>query len=160
MIDQSRIAAALAATVFLSATAFAERPGTPPILERAQTAERVVVGTVVSVTPRFDTNEFGDRLIVSQTVVRVDETLKGVPAETLSIDVEGGTIGGVTLKVSDVRAVGVGDRTVFFVKTNRRGQLVPSLRGHSILHLNSRDEDDEEQVTLTDVRTKVRGGGR
>ena len=160
MIDQSRIAAAVALTAMFSVTAAAERPGTPPILERANGAERVVVGTVVSVTPRFDTNEYGDRLIVSQTVVRVDETLKGAPAQTLTVDVEGGTIGGLTLKVSDVRAVGVGDRTVFFVKTNRRGQLVPSLRGHGILHLNSRDEDDDEQVTLADVRAKVRGGAR
>jgi hypothetical protein len=158
--DYQKSAAILAFSALFSAPVRAERPGTPPIVDRARGAERVVVGTVVSVVPRFDTNEHGDRLIVSQTVLRVEETLKGAPAQTLTVDIEGGTVGDLTMKVSDVRAVGVGERTVLFVRTNRRGALVPHLRGEGILHLNSRDEDDDEKVTLADVRAKVRGGAR
>ena len=48
-----------------------------PLVERTRGAERVVVGRVTAVSPVWQTNEFGDRLIVSILRVTVDETLRG-----------------------------------------------------------------------------------
>src|SRR5262245_7321863 len=72
-----------------------------PLAERARGAERVVVGRVASVSPQWQVNEFGDRLIVSTLHVAVTETLKGESTPTVDVDVEGGTIGQLTLRVSD-----------------------------------------------------------
>ena len=87
-------------------------PGTPrptaadqvrpvPLADRARGAERVVVGHVTSVESAWRTNDYGDRLIVSVVHVAVDETMKGQVQSTMDVDVEGGTIGTVTLRVSD-----------------------------------------------------------
>jgi hypothetical protein len=68
----------------------------------------------------FEKNEFGDELIVSHAVVEVDQNLKGsAPTAFVDVDVEGGTVGELTLKVSDLPSVERGDRGVFFLK--RRG---------------------------------------
>src|SRR5215213_9030677 len=72
-----------------------------PLTERTRGAERVVVGRVASVTPEWQVNEYGDRLIVSVVRVDVSETLKGDAAPTVDVEVEGGTIGTLTLRVSD-----------------------------------------------------------
>ena len=90
--------------------------------ERIRGAERVVVGVVTNVNPVFQENEFGDQLIVSRTTVAVEETLKG-PANltTVEIEVEGGTIDGLSLAVSDVEPVALGDRGVFMLRLRRPG---------------------------------------
>ena len=51
-----------------------------PIEERARGAERVAVGRVTAVTPAWQVNEFGDRLIVSTVHLTVDEHHKGPAA--------------------------------------------------------------------------------
>src|SRR4051794_23860315 len=91
---------ALGGATTQTAIATTERPIT--IAERAKGAETVVVATVIEVTPAFEHNEFGDRLIVSHALLRVEETLKGSPPAIMPLDVEGGTIGALTLKVSDM----------------------------------------------------------
>ena len=72
-----------------------------PLADRARGAERVVVGHVTSVESAWRTNDYGDRLIVSVVHVAVDETMKGQAQPTMDVDVEGGTIGTLTLRVSD-----------------------------------------------------------
>ena len=86
-----------------------------PLTERARGAERVVVGRVTTVNPIWQTNEFGDRLIVSIVTVAVDETLRGPMQPMVDVEVEGGTIGDVTLHVSDLEPVAPGDRAVFYL---------------------------------------------
>ena len=56
----------------------------------------------------WSTNDFGDRLIVSIVHVAVDETMKGDVQPTLDVDVEGGTIGTLTLRVSDEQSFAPG----------------------------------------------------
>src|SRR6187397_2110492 len=73
-----------------------------PLADRARGAEHVVVGRVTSVTASWRQNDFGDRLIVSTVHVMVDETLKGSSQSAIDVEVEGGTIGGLTLRVSDL----------------------------------------------------------
>jgi hypothetical protein len=92
-----------------------------PLAEGARGAEQVVVGRVSSVTPVWRDNDFGDRLITSIVRVAVDETLKGPSRPSVEIEIEGGTIDGLTLRVSDLDTFAPGDRAVFYLSPNRRG---------------------------------------
>lgn len=125
----------------------------------ARGAERVVVATVDEVQPRFERNQFGDEVIVSSVRLRVREVLKGAAVrgdERLTVDIEGGTIGGVTMAASDLPAVTRGERGVFFLVRNPAGRYIPHRRGLGILKLDSSDRVRESGVTLGDVRRSVR----
>jgi hypothetical protein len=123
-----------------------------PLAERSRGAERVVVGRVTAVNPIWRTNEFGDRLIVSIVNVAVDETLRGPVLPNVDVEVEGGTIGDLTLNVSDLEPVAPGDRAVFYLARNTRGTFVPHLRGQGLLKLDRSDRVRDSGVTLADIR--------
>jgi hypothetical protein len=123
-----------------------------PLAERTRGAERVVVGRVTSVNPTWRTNEFGDRLIVSMVTVAVDETLRGPTLPSVDLEVEGGTIGDLTLNVSDLDPVAAGDRAVFYLARNTRGVFVPHMRGQGLLKLDRSDRVRNSGVTLADIR--------
>lgn len=131
-----------------------------PLAQRARGAERVVVGRVTSVNPVWQVNEFGDRLIVSVLHVSVDETLKGAAAPTVDVEVEGGTLGGVTLRVSDQETMTTGERAVFYLSRNARGALVPHLRGQGLLKLDRTDRVPNSSLTLDEIRRTVAAGAR
>ena len=130
----------------------------PPedIAARARGAGRVVVARVVDVRAQFETNQFGDQLIVSHAVLEVLETWKGGPEPMLNVAVEGGTVGDLTLKVSDLPSLRAGERAVFFLDAGR-GDHTPHGRGHGILKLNDGDEVSDSTLSLDDVRRSVRG---
>lgn len=129
-----------------------------PLVERGRGAERVIVGRVSSVTPQWQVNEFGDRLIVSTVRVTVEETLKGDPQQAIALEVEGGTIGGLTLHVSDLATFAAGDRAVFYLKRNARGALVPHLRGQGLLKLDVANRVAGSNLTLADIRRATAAG--
>ncbi len=129
-----------------------------PLAERARGAERVVVGRVTSVTSDWQVNEFGDRLIVSVVRVSVSETLKGDAVPTVDVDVEGGTIGTLTLRVSDQLSFAPGERATFFVRRNARGRFVPHLRGQGLLKLDSSNRVPGSSLTLDRIRREVAAG--
>jgi hypothetical protein len=129
-----------------------------PLAERARGAERVVVGRVVSVTPEWQVNEFGDRLIISVVRVGVSETLKGEAASTVDVDVEGGTMGTLTLRVSDQLSFVPGERATFFVRRNARGRFVPHLRGQGLLKLDPSNRVPGTSLTLDRIRREVAAG--
>jgi len=140
----------------LAASALAQDAIVVPLAERARGAERVVLGRVTTVDPAWRTNEFGDRLIVSVVNVAVDETLRGPAQPTVTVEVEGGTIGDLTLHVSDLEPVAVGDRAVFYLARNARGVLVPHLRGQGLLKLDRSDRVRGSTVTLAEIRRTAR----
>jgi hypothetical protein len=115
----------------------------------------VVVGRVTAVNPAWRTNEFGDRLIVTVVSVAVDETLRGPTSAAVDVEVEGGTIGDVTLHVSDLEPVAPGDRAVFYLARSRRGAFVPHLRGQGVLKLDRSDRVRNSAVTLADIRRET-----
>ena len=125
----------------------------------ARGAERVVVATVTRVDPVFQSNEFGDRLIVSRTHLRIDDVFKGrrpgALAEELVMEVEGGTIGDLTLTVSDLPVMTRGERAVVFLRQNSRGALIPQDRGHGIMKLDSSDRVRGSELNLDDIRKAV-----
>lgn len=142
--------------VFLPASIHAfTQERTVPIPDRARGAERVVVGRVQAVEPSWRVNEYGDRLIVSTVHVTSDETLKGPFEASFDVEVEGGTIDGLTLAVSDLPTFAPGDRAVFFVRRDSRGSWVPSLRGQSLLLLDSNDRVVGTGANLDDIRRAV-----
>lgn len=146
--------AALAASQLPSAEAATRRNVDIP--ERVRGAERAVVGQVVGVHPRLVRNTFGDELIVTRVSLRVEETLKGAPAEAMDVEVEGGTVGELTLDVSDMPTMSVGQRGVFFLQRAPGGATVPHLRGLGILKLDSRDFVERSSLSLDMIRTMAR----
>ena len=138
-------------------TVQAQRPDVP-LTERARGAERVVVGRVSSVTPAWRNTDFGDRLITSILRVTVDETLKGGSRQSVDVEIEGGTLDGLTLRVSDLDTFAPGDRAVFYLKQNRRGALVPHLRGLGVQKVDQSGRVRGSSVTLDQVRRDVRAG--
>ena len=127
-------------------------------------AAKVVVGRVIDVQPQFETNRFGDDLIVSHAVVEVTETLKGAPQSTIRVAVEGGTVGGLTLDVSDLPAIAAGDEAVLFLDQPAQGDATPHDRGHGILMLDDSGRVRGNGPTLDEIRAQVRAalaqGGR
>lgn len=126
----------------------------------ARGADRVVVATVTDVDPVFQSNEFGDRLIVSRTHLRVDSVLKngngpGSDLQSIVMELEGGTIGDLTLTVSDLPSLERGERAVVFLRQNSRGVLAPHGRGHGILKLDSSDRVEGSTLTLAEIRNAV-----
>ena len=148
----TRAAVCLLFCIGIAASARAQDSIPVPLAERARGAERVVVGRVTAVEPMWRTNVFGDRLIVSVVNVAVDETLRGPAQPTVTVEVEGGTIGDLTLHVSDLEPVATGDRAVFYLARNARGVFVPHLRGQGLLKLDRTDRVRGSTVTLAEIR--------
>jgi len=94
--------------------------------------------------------------IVSVVSVTVDETLRGPSQQAVDVEVEGGTIGDLTLQVSDLETFTPGDRGVFYLKRGSRGSLVPHLRGQGLLKLDGSDRVRGSNVTLADVRREAK----
>jgi hypothetical protein len=149
------LAICLVACPLLAALAGAQEAPVP-LTERSRGAERVVVGRVTSVGPVWRVNEFGDRLIVSVVTVAVDETLSGLAQQSVDVEVEGGTIGDITLHVSDLEAVAPGDRAVFYLARSPRGAFVPHLRGQGLLKLDRSDRVRGSSLTLAEIRRAAR----
>jgi len=149
--------ALLAVVLTCASTAVYAEVGPPvDVAVRARGASRIVVGRVVDVHAQFETNKFGDQLIVSSALVEVLETLKGNPAATVRVSVEGGTVGDLTLKVSDLPAMYTGDRAVFFLDQGAGDNHVPHLRGRGILKLADSDRIEGSTLTLAELRQQVR----
>jgi hypothetical protein len=134
----------------ISTAVFAQGPPVP-LADRARGSERVVVGRVTSVSPVWQTNQFGDRLIVSIVSVAVDETLRGPVQQAVDVEIEGGTIGELTLHVSDLESFAPGDRGIFFLRRGARA-FVPHLRAQGLLKLDRSDRVRGSDLTLADVR--------
>ena len=130
--------------------------GGPPtdVANNAKGAGRVVVARVAAVRAQFETNRFGDQLIMSHAVLEVLETLKGAPAASLNVAVEGGTVGDLTLKVSDLPSLAEGERAMFFLDA-AGSDHTPHGRGLGIVKIDERDRA-EDGVSLDDLRMQVR----
>ena len=152
------------AFVCAAATALAEVGERADVPELARGASRIVVAHVSNVESRFETNRFGDQLIVSTVALDVLETLKGPDTRQVLVSVEGGTVGDLTLKVSDLPELRQGERAVFFLDGEE--PFWPHERGRGILKLRADDrlDDDNDNETLDDVRGRIRAalaqGGR
>jgi hypothetical protein len=125
--------------------------------ERIAGSPKVVVASARSVEPQWRENTYGDRVIVSRILLDVEETLKG-PAGSNAIwmDLEGGTLEGVTLRVSDLPELKPGERAVFFLDEGDNGVATPHLRGQGILKLEKDDVVTGSSLRLEDIRSSAR----
>jgi hypothetical protein len=152
------------ALVCVSASAVHAEVGPPTdIAAHSRGAGKVVVARISDVHSTFATNRFGDQLIVSNAVLEVLETLKGAPQAVTMVTVEGGTVGDLTLRVSDMQELKEGERAVFFLDADGLSN-VPHGRGRGILKLDDDDKVTGSNLTLAQVKNAVRGanarGGR
>jgi len=122
---------------------------------RTRGARKVVVAKAVSVTPAWRTTAHGDRLIVSEVALQVEETLKGTPASLMWLEMEGGTIDGVTLAVSSLTPMKMGERAVFFLDETSSGLHLPHLKGMGIMKLDANDRIQGSSLRLEEVRRQV-----
>lgn len=122
---------------------------------RARAATQVVVGRVVDVASRMGTNASGDRLIYSDLLIEVSETLKGTPAGTVTVTLEGGEANGLILKVSDMPQMRSGDRAVYFLTHSARGEWVPVDRGRGVARLDAANRLEGGQLSLTEARKLI-----
>jgi hypothetical protein len=130
------------------------------VSQRARGAQLVVVGSVVDVASRFERNQWGDQLIVSTAAVEVEETLKGPATSIVRVTFEGGTVGDLTLRVSDMTSLERGNRAVLFLDAGKSG-FVPHGRGTDVfLVLDQRGRAREGGLQLDEIRRAVRAGGR
>lgn len=124
--------------------------------ERARGSQAIVVATTVDGQSRWERNAAGDRLIVTRLQLRVEESLKGTPYASRFVDVEGGTIDGVTLHVSSTPELKPGDRAVFMLDDGPGGVNRPHLKGLGILKLDAGNRAIDAGITLDDIRRAVR----
>jgi hypothetical protein len=144
------------ALVCVSASIVGAEVGPPTDLAaHSRGAGKVVVARISGVHSVFATNRFGDQLIVSHAVLEVLETLKGVPQAVTTITVEGGTVGDLTLRVSDMQELKDGERAVFFLDPDGNDN-VPHGRGRGILKLGDDDRVKGSTLTLEQVKDAVR----
>ena len=142
---------AVAACVLV--TPAAAQSSSPVSLEnRVRGSERVVVASVAQVSATYETNDSGDRLIVSHVALRVEEALKGPAADSLAMHLPGGTVGDMTLEVSDLPSVRLGERGVFFLSQDGHGRYVPHLDGLGILKLDSQNRVKGTSLDLNTIR--------
>jgi hypothetical protein len=143
--------------VCLTVTGVSASIGPPvPIETRARGAASVVIASVVDVQSRFDVNEFGDRLIVSDVMLQVEETLKGSRSASVSVTVEGGTIGDISLAVSDMPTLRRGERAVFFLEQASSGVVRPHRRGLGVVMLDATNRVPGTTLTADEIRHLVR----
>lgn len=121
--------------------------------ERIQGSQRVVVASARSVNASWRENTYGDRVIVSSVLLDVEETLKGsATSNAVWMDLEGGTLDGFTLRVSDLPTIHPGDRAVFFLDQGENGISTPHLRGQGIIKLGDDDVVPGSSLRLQDIR--------
>jgi hypothetical protein len=85
--------------------------------EYARRSDRIVVARVEAVTSRRERNSYGDKMIVSTALLRIERSLKGgLPVgSAFGLDFPGGQIGDQKLTVSHVAAFTRGERAMVFM---------------------------------------------
>jgi hypothetical protein len=81
----------------------------------AEQSDKIVRGRIMKLTYSQETNSYGDELIYTHATVRVAEALKGDRTD-LVVKIEGGTLNGITLTVSDTTAFQTGEEVLVFLK--------------------------------------------
>ena len=115
-------------------------------------ASRTVVGSVARLEPRMVRTSRGDELIVTRTWFRVEEALKGRADTYLAVDVEGGTLGDISMRASDITPFVIGERAIVMVEPTAEGGWRPHRRGLGLLRLSPDNRVRDLGVSLADVR--------
>jgi hypothetical protein len=118
----------------------------PTFAELVAEAETIARGTVTAVrSEAFDSPQ--GRGIHTFVTVRVERTLKGTPADTVTLRLLGGTVGKRTLRVVGVPTFAIGQRQLVFVARN--GEVMCPLigAGHGRYHVLTDTATQREYLT-------------
>ena len=121
----------------------------PPTFDQlVNDAEFIFQGNVTDVRSQW-IGEGGQRQIVSYVTFKVDDAIKGSPGASYTIRMLGGTVGEITMAISDAPEFKVGDKDILFVEHNGT-QFVP-LVGimHGRFHVEQ-DQSGQEVVTTNE----------
>jgi hypothetical protein len=91
----------------------------PEFAQLVGQADYVVRATVKNVSAEFRTTPKG-RAIFTRVELEVLETIVGTPPQPLTLELLGGTVGEVTMRVEGVPLFHVGDEDILFVQANGR----------------------------------------
>src|SRR5437764_6180049 len=129
----------LAASTFaLVSVALATTVIPPSFDDLVARAEMIFQGTVTDVRSEW-AGEGAQRHIMSYVTVKVEETIKGNPGASVTLQMLGGTVGAETMEVADAPKFKVGDRDILFVENNGT-QFIPLV---GIMHGRFRIKKDE-----------------
>lgn len=155
-----RTASTILALLLTCAVAPASADPRTDLPAQAKGARKVVVATVTDVQSSFGVNDHGDQLILSRVSVRVDETMKGPHEGTAVVTLEGGTVGDLTLSVSDMPEMAKGERAVLFLDDSPKNGQVPHGRGAGVMKLDENDRVEGTDLTIDDIRAAVKAAQR
>jgi hypothetical protein len=126
------------------------------IEQRAKGSDYVVHGKVRKKKAERYRSAHGDDLIVTRVSLDVQEKFKGEGASQVEMIEEGGTLDGITLRVSDQPELDVGEEVVAFLKKTDEGYR-PHMRGFGILRLqDGTGQVRESSLNLDTIREKSR----
>lgn len=115
-------------------------------------AKFAFVGTITETRASRRRSTWGDDIIVTTAIVRTDETLRGTPPSWTALELEGGTVNGVTMEASDTPLTRRGERAVFLVDQLPDGRFVAHGRRRGILKLRLDDRVVDSELTLNEMR--------
>ncbi len=151
---------ASAATFCLLTATLSASAGQDVSLEaRAKGSQAVVIATVEDVRSRFGSNTYGDQVILSDLQLDVAEKLKGDVPSVVTVTIEGGQLGELALRVSDMPEMRAGERAVFFLDRSAKGLSLHG-RGLGVLKLDEAGRVRGTDLTVDDVRRSVRDASK
>jgi hypothetical protein len=121
----------------------------PPTFDQlVSDAEFIFQGNVTEVRSQW-IGEGGQRQIVTYVTFKVEDAVKGSPGANYTIRMLGGTVGDITMAISDAPQFKVGDKDILFVEHNGT-QFIP-LVGimHGRFHVE-RDQSGQEVITTNE----------
>ena len=119
----------------------------------AEKSDRIVRGRVMKLSYSHGTNEYGDELIYTHVKIRVSESLKGDRSD-LTLKVEGGTLNGITLTVSDAARFQPGEEVLIFAKRDLL-EFRPLTRQSSKFTISSGGKVMQNGKQYTQFRTEI-----
>lgn len=123
---------------------------------RMKGAPKISVGTVISKEPHWQQNESGANVIYTTVRIKVEEDLRGSHEDQIELEMEGGTINGLTYGVDSLPTLNVGERGVFVIdkKVDKTGRAKysPHLKGYGILKLKADNRVENSTLRLEDLR--------
>jgi hypothetical protein len=121
-------------------------------------AKFAIVGTITETRASRRRSSWGDDIIVTTAIVHTDETLRGAAPSWTPLELEGGTLNGVTMEASETPLTTRGERAVFLVDQLPDGRFVAHGRRAGILKLRADDRVEDSALTLSDVRRLAQEG--
>jgi len=79
-------------------------------------ASNIIAGKIKKIESFYETNKWGDTLIMSEVKLKVEKTIKGTLQDDVVFTVEGGRIGDVMLRVSNIPFFEEGDGIIVYLK--------------------------------------------